>query len=120
MPLSSLRPRTANEQLSPQEEHEIPSPYRARSSTIPGLTPRKSLQSLMGSMRRRNNLRFVVTSYAVPESLTVVAARHLGFREIFLSKAYTPSMKPRRVTILVKLPLHMTPSGTIEHPARTL
>ena len=54
MPFSSLRRRTVNEPLPPQEEHKTPSLFRARSSTVPGLSPRKSLQTLVGSMRKRS------------------------------------------------------------------
>ena len=56
MPLLSLRWRRKNDPLPPQEDHETPSPYRAQSLTLSGLSPRKSLQSLslFGSARKRS------------------------------------------------------------------
>ncbi|KIW65055.1 hypothetical protein PV04_07342 [Phialophora macrospora] len=53
MPLSSLRRRTVNEPLPPQQERKTPSPYRGRSTTVADLTSRKSLQSILGSVRKR-------------------------------------------------------------------
>ncbi|KIX92140.1 uncharacterized protein Z520_12133 [Fonsecaea multimorphosa CBS 102226] len=56
MPFPSLRRRTVNEAVQLPEEHKSPSPSpRARSATLPALTPRKSLTSLIGSVRKRGN-----------------------------------------------------------------
>ncbi|OQU93999.1 hypothetical protein CLAIMM_00424 [Cladophialophora immunda] len=56
MPFPSLRRRTVNEAVQLPEEHKSPSPSpRARSATVPGLTPRRSLTSLIGSVRKRGN-----------------------------------------------------------------
>ncbi|KIW92278.1 uncharacterized protein Z519_07262 [Cladophialophora bantiana CBS 173.52] len=54
MPFPSLRRRTVNEADQLPEDHKSPLPSpRARSATVPSLTPRKSLTSLMGSVRKR-------------------------------------------------------------------
>ena len=53
MPLSSLRRRTANETPPPQGEHSSLPPPRLRSATVTGVTPRKSFQSLVGSVSLR-------------------------------------------------------------------
>ncbi|OAP63906.1 hypothetical protein AYL99_03133 [Fonsecaea erecta] len=56
MPFPSLRRRTVNETVQQPEEHKTPSPSpRGRSATVPSLTPRKSLTSLIGSVRKRGN-----------------------------------------------------------------
>ncbi|KAH0842209.1 hypothetical protein FOPE_07202 [Fonsecaea pedrosoi] len=58
MPFPSLRRRTVNEATQLPDEHKSPSPSpspRARSATVPGLTPRKSLSSLIDSVRKRGN-----------------------------------------------------------------
>ncbi|EXJ56573.1 hypothetical protein A1O7_06917 [Cladophialophora yegresii CBS 114405] len=62
MPFPSLRRRTVDEPLPPQQENRTPSPYRARSTTISGLSPRKSLQSVLGSTRKK-------TSFSKPDIL---------------------------------------------------
>ncbi|EXJ74432.1 uncharacterized protein A1O5_02728 [Cladophialophora psammophila CBS 110553] len=62
MPFPSLRRRTVNEADQLPEEHKSPLPSpRARSATVPSLTPRKSLTSLMGSVRKRGISRYVGT-----------------------------------------------------------
>ncbi|OCT48724.1 hypothetical protein CLCR_04830 [Cladophialophora carrionii] len=55
MPFPSLRRRTVDEPLPSQQENRTPPPYRARSTTISGLSPRKSLQSALGSVRKKTS-----------------------------------------------------------------
>src|ERR1700753_1842950 len=69
MPLSSLRRRTANEPLPPQEEHRTPSPYRPRSVAGSGLTPRKSLQSIIGSVRGRGAMNKADSPHSVKQDV---------------------------------------------------
>ncbi|KAJ9615340.1 hypothetical protein H2200_001415 [Cladophialophora chaetospira] len=62
MPLPTFRRRTVDEPLPPQEDRSSPSPSRVRPSSSTGLTPRKSLQSLIGSVRKRGATPAVMTA----------------------------------------------------------